>query len=262
MSEKYDTIGKGYNQTRKADPYLLTRMYHHLQPIDKGYYVDIGCGTGNYTIGLHRKGLNFTGIDPSHHMLSKAKERCATIEWVQGTAEAISLPDRFSNGVLASLTTHHWADLKKGFQEVYRILKPGGRLVIFTSTPKQMRGYWLRHYFPKMLADSIEQMPAWDLVFDLLLKAGFSQIDTEKYFIQDDLQDQFLYIGKHHPELYLDQGVRQGISSFSALANQQEVEKGLAQLERDIASGDVQKIIEQYENEDGDYLFVIAHRND
>ena len=83
---------------------------------------------------------------------------------------------------------------------------------------------------------------------------------TEKYFIQPDLQDHFLYVGKHRPRLYMDAQIRQGISSFSALANQAEVRVGLQQLEEDITSGVVQQHIEAYENDLGDYLFIVAEK--
>jgi hypothetical protein len=46
---------------------------------------------------------------------------------------------------IGSLTIHHWTDLKSGFSKLNKVLKPNGRIVIFTSTPKQMIGYWLNH---------------------------------------------------------------------------------------------------------------------
>ena len=49
MKEKYDIIGVNYNLTRKADPYLYKRLHFFLNPQIKGTYLDIGCGTGNYT---------------------------------------------------------------------------------------------------------------------------------------------------------------------------------------------------------------------
>ena len=73
MSEEYAKIGGHYNRTRKADKFLIERIYHHLAPMDGGRYLDIGCGTGNYTIALSEKGLNFIGVDPSREMLRQAE---------------------------------------------------------------------------------------------------------------------------------------------------------------------------------------------
>ena len=118
-------------------------------------------------------------------MLKKARTKNSTINWVKGTAEEIPLSDNIVDGVIAGLTTHHWQNLKKGFKEVSRVMKPNGRLVIFTSTPKQMLGYWLNHYFPKMIAQSCTLMPSLDQTIEALTEAGLNQVSTKKYFIKE-----------------------------------------------------------------------------
>lgn len=256
MTEKYDIIGVNYNATRKADPYLFSRLHALLDPNPNGTYLDIGCGTGNYTSEFAKKGYQFIGIDPSSEMLEKAKRQNANISWKMGKAEHIKLPDASVEGIVASLTLHHWQDLMQGFSELHRVLRPEGRIVIFTATPKQMEGYWLNHYFPKMLEDSMVQMPAYDLISSCAAHSNLNIESTEKYFIQPDLQDLFLYSGKHNPKLYFEPGVRSGISSFSSLSNAKEVEEGLITLQQDIASGKIKEIIQKYQNEDGDYLFM------
>lgn len=258
MKAKYDTIGGGYNSTRKADPYLASRMFALLAPDPDGTYLDIGCGTGNYTTALHNLGTRFIGIDPSEKMLERAREQTTTIKWKLGTADHIDLPDHSMDGVLATLTLHHWPNLTDGFQELRRVLKPRSKLVIFTSTPAQMEGYWLTHYFPKMLADSRVQMPTESSVVEALQTSGFSLLNREPYAVRPDLQDHFLYVGKAQPELYLNPQVRNGISSFSALSNREEVETGLAQLKADLDTGEWEAIRDSYSNETGDYLFLVA----
>jgi len=86
MDIKYDKIGTDYNLTRKADRYLTEQLFHHLRPTINGIYLDIGCGTGNYTNEFHKKGFGFIGIDPSEKMLAKAKLNNAKIDWKIGSA--------------------------------------------------------------------------------------------------------------------------------------------------------------------------------
>ena len=86
-------------------------------------------------------------------------------------------------------------------------------------------------------------------------------LSTEKYFVRESLQDLFLYSGKHAPDRYLDAKMRWGISSFSALANRREVQEGLKRLEMDIKSGEIFDIIDSYENDAGDYLYVTAKKH-
>lgn len=260
MKEKYDIIGKNYNQTRKADAYLVERIFYHLSPIKSGKYLDIGCGTGNYTIALSEKGIDFIGVEPSEKMLAKAKARNSEIEWKFGKAEEIPLKNESVEGILATLTIHHWTDLRQAFRELNRVLKSEGKIVIFTTTPEQNEGYWLNYYFPEMLKAGCEQLPDFETVEDALNEGGFEIIETEKYFVREDVEDAFLFAGKYHPEFYLDEKNRQGISSFADLANSEEVENGLKKLERDIISGKINEIIADYENDLGDYLFVIAQK--
>ncbi|MFD3002577.1 class I SAM-dependent methyltransferase [Pontibacter toksunensis] len=260
MEVKYDNIGINYNQTRKADKYLTSRFLHHLEPKKDKLNLDIGCGTGNYTNELQKRGFQFIGIDPSTEMLGRAREKNKEIDWRLGTVENTGISNNLVDGIIASLTIHHWDNLKQGFSELNRVLKVNGNVVIFTSTPKQMKGYWLCHYFPQMLSDSILQMPSYETVKSAMLQSGFEITNTEKYFVLPDLEDKFLYCGKHSPELYFDKEIRQGISSFLSLANRGEVEKGLAELREDIDSDKIDKIINSYENDFGDYLFIIGKK--
>ncbi len=252
----YDTIGANYNNTRTADPFLVSRLLHFLQPAKDNLYLDIGCGTGNYTIALAEKGFNFSGIDPSEKMLKEAALKNQAITWMQGTAEQIPIKDKMFNGAIATLTVHHWKDLQRSCIELYRVLQNNSRLVLFTSGPEQMKAYWLNHYFPKMLAASANKMPSPASVRTAALNAGFEMMNMEKYFVQDELQDLFLYSGKNKPAIYFNENIRAGISSFALLAYREEVEKGLLSLKADLESGAFTAIQKQYENDLGDYLFI------
>ena len=252
----YNSIGVNYNATRQADPYLTNRLYNLLLAAQNGSYLDIGCGTGNYTIALADKGLLFTGIEPSEAMLFEARKKSTSINWINGTAESIPLPDSFFDGAIATLTLHHWQSIEQGFAELFRVLKPDGKFVVFTSLPEQMQGYWLNHYFPQMLNTSIEQMPSIEQIEQASLQTGFTLTVKEKYFIRPELKDLFLYSGKHKPEMYFIDPVRQGISSFASLANKKEVEKGLEMLSHDIAKNDFEKVKKKFDNDLGDYLFL------
>jgi len=258
----YDRIGADYNTTRQADPFLASRLLDLLQPQNDKLYLDIGCGTGNYTIVLADKGLNFYGVEPSEKMLNEAQSRNQKINWLLGTAEQIPANDNTFDGAIAMLTIHHWINIQQSLKEIYRVLKDNGKIVFFTSTPEQMKGYWLNHYFPKMLNSSIIQIPAFDIINDAATNAGFDITNTEKYFIQNDLQDHFLYVGKNKPEFYFNEKIRKGISSFSALSNIGEIKQGLARLYSDIGNGTFKDIKTQYDNNLGDYLFITMEKKD
>jgi len=257
---KYDQIGTGYNNTRQADPYLLSRILHLLSAKPEGQYLDIGCGTGNYTIPIAANGLKFTGIDPSDKMLQAARSKSNNIEWKFGTAEKIPAPDNCFDGAIATLTIHHWVDLKQGCIELSRVLKPGSRVVFFSSTPEQMTSYWLNHYFPEVMHRSIINMPSIEVVRNALLQANMEIMQTEKYFVRDDLVDLFLQSGKNKPWIYFDENIRKGISTFASLASKEEMQNGLERLRIDLDTGHFESIKEKYESDEGDYIFIVAEK--
>ncbi len=254
----YNIIGTNYNSTRCADPTITERLYQLLSAEQGNLYLDIGCGTGNYTLALSDKGLNLYGVDPSEIMIQTAQSRNQTIQWKLGTAENIPSESSMFDGIIGTLTLHHWKNLQKGFKELYRVLKNGGKAVFFTSTPEQMNYYWLNYYFPEMLERSILQMPSLEVITDAAFKAGFGGIETEKFYVRDNLQDHFLYVGKNTPALYFNKAIQNGISSFSSLAHNEEIKLGLSKLKSDMDAGLFLDIKSQYDNDLGDYLFVIV----
>lgn len=255
---KYDRIGANYNATRRADPYLFSRMQHHLNPSQGQHYLDVGCGTGNYTIKFIEAGFSFTGVDPSEKMLGNARNRHPESDWELGVAEKLPFDDHQFDGVLATLTTQHWNDLGLAFSELSRVLKSGSRIVVFTSTPFQIETLWLNEYFPAMLQRLAAVMPSFERTETAMNEAGINIEQIELYDVHEGLEDLFLLSGTYTPSLYLDPNFRNGISSFSALADPDELESGLASLEQDIKSSRVNQVIESWKNDRGAYQFIQA----
>jgi ubiquinone/menaquinone biosynthesis C-methylase UbiE len=207
----YNSIGKTYDSTRKADPVITQTLLKLLQPEHFGKYLDLACGSGNYTIALHQNGLNIDGIDISDEMLNKAKLKYSLVQWYLGNAENTLFDDNAYNGVVCTLATHHMNDLEKVFQEVYRITKVQSKFVILTATPEQMRNYWLNYYFPVMIESTCDKMKNFKELEKSLICNSFSNIKQTPFFVDNQLQDLFLQSGKYRPEIYLDENVRKGI---------------------------------------------------
>ena len=213
----YDSIGLNYDSTRRPDPYIASRLAHHLRPADGGRFLDIACGTGNYTAELAKLGGSWHALDMSERMLRAAQQKSHHISLLLGDALSLPFRDGSFDGVLCSNALHHFAALLPAFQEAYRVIGRG-RLVIFTATSEQTGRFWLNEYFPEAIDRAARQTPPLDSVLAALEEAGFNPAETELYEVQPDLKDLFLYSGKHRPELYLSAAVRQGISAFSTLA--------------------------------------------
>jgi SAM-dependent methyltransferase len=255
----YERIGKSYDLTRRADPFILSRLNHYLNIMPHSLYLDAACGTGNYTQALAQLGGTWHAVDQSARMIEAARKKSDSIFWQLTDVARLPYRDELFSGVVCTLAIHHFPSLTLAFTEIYRVMARGN-FALFTSTPEQTSQYWLAEYFPEAIRKSAEQMPALELVKDALRQAGFSSITTENYSVQEDLQDFFLYSGKHRPAMYLDAAVRSGISTFALLASATEIEEGCRKLAADITQGRITDVIRKYEHNEGDYKFVVARK--
>jgi ubiquinone/menaquinone biosynthesis C-methylase UbiE len=255
----YDRIGIGFDTTRSADPYLCSRLIHHLKPAAGARYLDVGCGTANYTGALADAGLRITGLEVSSAMLARAREKQPHLAFVRASADAIPLRAGAFAGATCTFVHHHLPDPVAAFAEVRRVLVDGARLVILNATAEQTRHYWLCEYFPRALEYATRPYERF-VATDALVSAGFEIEATELYEVREDLRDWFLYCGKRHPERYLDPRVRAGISFFANAPDAQEIERGVARIAADIKSGRITDVMRAYAWDGGDYMFTVALR--
>jgi ubiquinone/menaquinone biosynthesis C-methylase UbiE len=141
---------------RRADPYITSRLAYHLRVDLRGLYLDVACGTGNYTAALAARGGPWHGIDQSKLMISAARPKGDFARWVVGDAARLPYRAGAFAGAMRTLATHHFPALSPPLHEAHRVLA-AGRLVVLTATPEQVSRFWLAEYFPQMIGRSAEQ---------------------------------------------------------------------------------------------------------
>ena len=95
-----------------------------------GKALDLGCGTGNYTLELKRRGFDVIGLDASEGMLEIARSK--GLECVKGDAYSLPFPDESFNLVLSVTMFEFIHEPEKVLREIHRVLKPGGEVLIGT----------------------------------------------------------------------------------------------------------------------------------
>jgi demethylmenaquinone methyltransferase/2-methoxy-6-polyprenyl-1,4-benzoquinol methylase len=162
--------------------------------------LDIATGTGDLAIMLSQLHPDkIIGLDISEGMLSVGKEKIAKanlfemIEMIVGDSENMPFEDAAFDAITVSFGVRNFANLDKGLQEINRVLKPGGILVILeTSVPRKFpykQGYHFHtsvilpiigKLFSKdkvaysYLSESANSFPFGEKFNNILLKNGFS----------------------------------------------------------------------------------------
>jgi len=111
---------------------------------DGARVLDVGCGPGRLSIRLARQhGLEVTGLDLDPAMIERARANAARPgngdarrpSFLVGDVASLAFPDGSFDLVVSTLSMHHWADPTVGLAEIGRVLRPGGRALVWDLRP-------------------------------------------------------------------------------------------------------------------------------
>ncbi len=129
----YDRVNR--LMTFGQDAKWRKNVRNHASPGMK--VLEVGCGPGSFAEDI--ESVDLTCLDPSEEMLKVARIRVNSArksrgenpaEYVLAIAESIPLPDNTFDRVFCLFSFRDFQDKRKGLQEILRVLKPGGQLVI------------------------------------------------------------------------------------------------------------------------------------
>ena len=107
---------------------------------DRARVLEVGCGPGQLAILLAREhGLRMTGLDLDPAMIQRAGRNAETSmrldgsrpSFLVGDVSSLPFPDGSFDMVVSTLSMHHWADATSGLSEIGRVLRPGGKALIW-----------------------------------------------------------------------------------------------------------------------------------
>ncbi|MEM9282953.1 MAG: class I SAM-dependent methyltransferase [Verrucomicrobiota bacterium] len=107
MPTIYDKIGDSYSQTRQADDRIVDRIIELLDLPSGAHNLDVGAGTGNYSMALADRGFKTTAMEPSPVMSDQAPSH-TDVKWIAGSAEALPFESNAFDGAILILCIHHF----------------------------------------------------------------------------------------------------------------------------------------------------------
>ncbi|ATZ74328.1 biotin synthase [Idiomarina sp. X4] len=189
VAQHFDRAAISYTQhdeiQRRAAHDLLACAKPAI-PQSTGTLVDIGCGPAAETATLLSRCQHYIGIDISPAMLVQARRLYPGLNWAHGHWTELPLASASTDWAFANLSLQWVDDLSCAFNEVYRILKPGGVATVNTLLPgtfSSLQESWARvdsrphiNQFP-LLTDVVSAVKkhAWS-------SAGFHDYSYTQYF--------------------------------------------------------------------------------
>jgi ubiquinone/menaquinone biosynthesis C-methylase UbiE len=143
--------------------------------------LELGCGPGRAAAALaSRHGALVTALDASPAMLAAARERVPDgVELVEGRAESLPFDDERFDAVLANFVVH-LLDRPRAFAEAFRVLVPGGVVVVKTRDPATVHDWWASPLFPSAERIERNRFPGGRQLVDELEAAGFEGATVER----------------------------------------------------------------------------------
>jgi len=191
----HSATNRGTYTTRHADANWKQAMLGLVDPCGT-VVADIGCGGGIYTRAWRDLGAaSVTGVDFSVQMLEDARETSEdypALSFVRGDAADTELPGSSFDIVFSRAVIHHLPSVGPAFAEAYRILKPGGTVIVQDRTiedvrqpasPEHLRGYFFE-LFPRLLELEQARRPESADITTRLTDAGFTGVIALPLFEQ------------------------------------------------------------------------------
>ena len=206
------------------DIYWRKRAIRELKALQPRTILDVATGTGDIAImsWKYLRPQKIIGIDISEGMLQLGRKKIAKlllsnhIELKQGDSEAISFPDNTFDAVTVAFGVRNFQNLEQGLGEMFRVLNPGGKLVILEFSKPQQRffkrlydlymkvvcpglGKWLtknREAY-QYLHNSVKTFPEGETLLHILQQVGFSETSLKRL----SLGICTIYCGRKKPRL-------------------------------------------------------------
>jgi ubiquinone/menaquinone biosynthesis C-methylase UbiE len=226
----YDAIADRYDATphreKSVDPELAAFLGGRAS-LESLSLLDIACGTGNQLVANRATAphTRMIGLDGSLGMLRQARRKSRDIGWVHGDSAALPFASGAFDFASCQYAFHHFRDKAGMVREVFRVLRPGGRLALYNMCPHESRDWLYYDYFPEALTRDFADFWSPEAIVGEMNSAGFADVAVKR---QHQRSDRDLAV-------FLDGLRRRDRNSQLLTLSDTAYRAGLSRLERELA---------------------------
>lgn len=200
VSGMFSDVARGYDRTNdilSVGNAVLWRIatVKAIDPKPGERILDVAAGTGTSSAAIAKSGATVVAVDFSAGMIEEGRRRQPGIEFIEADAERLPFGDDEFDAVTISFGLRNIANPLVALGEMYRVLKPGGRLVVtefsHPSNAVMRVGYdaWMKLAFPVLaklsstnpdaytyLVESIQQWPDQHQLSKWIRGVGFTRV--------------------------------------------------------------------------------------
>lgn len=212
VSKMFDNIAPKYDLLNRVlslgiDTIWRKKMIAKLENLQPKKVLDVATGTADVALEIHKqlKSEKITGVDISHEMLEVGRDKIAkkglsdTITLDLGDSENLPYDNESYDAITAAFGVRNFENLEKGLAEMYRVIRPGGKIVILefsrpTMFPfKQLYNFYFKNILPTIgkltskdnraytyLYESVQVFPDGENFLKVLDKTGFKNNELER----------------------------------------------------------------------------------
>lgn len=176
LGDHFATAQSTYDTLRRVEV-LVDEFLSDEMIVDRDV-IDVGCGLGQFSSRLHRRGGNVLAVDLGPGLVERAR---ASIGCRAEVADALALVEKFGTDrfdlVVSSECIEHTPDPAEALRQMARITRPGGYLSVSTPNVLWWPAVWLATVLKLRPFDGYENFTSWHAMRRILHEEGLEIVE-------------------------------------------------------------------------------------
>lgn len=177
IERQFDRAAATYDDVASLQREMADCLLKRIPGMARGTMVDLGCGTGDTLAKLaDQTSLELTGVDLSAAMLEHARTKVPTATLLKADLQHLPFEDAAFDWAVSNAALQ-WCDATTALTEMFRILRPGGRLLLTTFGPATLHQWRDAMSAISDAHDRVHRFPSAENLLKIMQQAGFTEVE-------------------------------------------------------------------------------------